>query len=98
MALDWFNASEAKKFGKELAQFFIEKIPRESSGKKEKSLAKKKEVLDKMFARIEQFKQQHKLNIYKKAQLGNAFRWELSDAGYDDEFVDDLTKMLMNLF
>jgi hypothetical protein len=98
MPISWFDASEAKKFGFELAHFFIERIPFESTAKKDKSLAKKKEVLDKMFARIAQFKQQHKLNIYKKAQLGNTFKWELSEAGYDEEFVDDLTKMLMKLF
>jgi hypothetical protein len=98
MALNWFDATEAKKFGTDLAHFFIERIPLEPTGKKEKSLAKKKEVLDKMFARIAQFKEKHKLNIYKKAQLGNTFKWELSEAGYDEEFVDDLTKMLMKLF
>ena len=88
MLLNWFDASEAKKFGNELAHFFIERFPLDSTKSKEKSLAKKKEVLNKMFARIEQFKQQHKLNIYKKAQFGNTFKCELNEAGYYEYFVD----------
>lgn len=95
MVLDWFNASEANKFGVQLAHFFMERIPPKDVGKKEKALAKRAEVIDKMFVQATQFKQQHKLNIYKKATLGNAFKWELNDAGYDSDFVDDLTKLLM---
>jgi hypothetical protein len=39
-----------------------------------------------------QFGQTHKLNIYKKAKLGNAFKWILLEKGYDAQFVDELTK------
>jgi len=95
MVLKWFDAGEAKDFGKRLGQFLIEKMPPESAGKKEKSPARKKEVLNQMIGQIAKFKQEHKLNIYKKAQLGNTFKWTLNDAGYDQEFVDELTKTLM---
>jgi hypothetical protein len=48
-----------------------------------------------MFIKIQQFKINHKLNIYKKAQLGNAFKWKLLEANYDQTLVDELTKVLM---
>ena len=48
-----------------------------------------------MFSQIQQFKMKHKLNIYKKAKLGNSFKWKLLEANYDPALVDELTKALM---
>lgn len=93
--LDWFDARDAQQFGITLARFFMERIPLEEPHKKIKSLARKQEVLDKIFLQIQVFKIEHKLNIYKKAKLGNAFKWELLDTGYDPVLVDELTKLLM---
>lgn len=94
MLLSWFDAIEAQKFGESLARFYIERIPLDAeSGKKE--AIKKQEVLDKMFRQMAQFRLGHQLNIYKNAQLGNAFKWTLTDAGYDPVYVDQLTKELM---
>jgi hypothetical protein len=93
--IDWFNTNEAQKFGTELALFFIERIPPQASAGKVKTLSKKKEVLGKMFFKIEHFKHQHTLNFYKKAKFGNAFQWTLKDAGYDSEFTDELTKEIL---
>ena len=95
MDLSWFDASEAKEFGASLAHFYIERIPPGDSGGKNKFLAKKQEVINKMFQQMARFKLDHKLNIYKKAQMGNAFKWALKDAGYNPAFVDQLTKELM---
>jgi len=93
--ISWFDARDAQEFGITLAEFFMERIPLEMPNKKIKSLARKQEVLDKMFVQIQSFRMKHKLNIYKKAKLGNAFKWKLLDAEYDPEFVDDLTKALL---
>lgn len=91
----WFDAREAQKFGISLAEFFIKRIPLDAPNKKIKSMEKKQEVLDTMFSQIQQFKIKHKLNIYKKAKLGNAFKWKLLEANYDPALVDELTKLLM---
>ncbi len=91
----WFDARESKEFGIALADFFIERLPLEATGKKNKSLEKKKEVLDKGILKVRAFKQEHKLNVYKKAQLGNVFKWRMREANYDPEFVDELTNILM---
>lgn len=91
----WFDASEAQQFGNTLAEFLIERIPAEDSGKKDKSAPKKQEVINKMLLQIQIFKVSHKLNIYKKAKLANSFKWKLLDAKYEPDFVDELTKMLL---
>jgi hypothetical protein len=93
--ISWLDARDAQKFGTTLADFFMERIPLEKPNKKIKSIEKKQEVLDKMFTQIQVFKMKNKLNIYKKAKLGNAFKWKLLDAGYDPELADELTKVLM---
>ena len=96
--LSWFDARDAQQFGTTLADFFIERIPSEESGKKDKSIEKKQEVLEKMFQQIQIYKVNHKLNLYKKAKLANAFKWKLLDASYQPEFVDEMTKALLIKF
>jgi len=95
MALKSFDASAAEKFGQSLAQFFIKKIPLTPGNKKNKEIAKQLEAVDQMYLQIEQFKLNNSLNIYKKAKLGSAFKYELIAAGYKPKLVDQLTKGLM---
>ncbi|HKB60701.1 MAG TPA: hypothetical protein VKC56_11725 [Gallionellaceae bacterium] len=92
MALKWFDASEAEKFGQSLAQLFIAKVPAVIQPGQKTSIAEQLKVVDQAHMQIEQFKQKNKLNIYKKAKLGSAFKYELMAAGYQAELVDNLTK------
>lgn len=98
MVLSWFDASEAKAFGISLANFYIERVPPGDSGETKKSIVKKQEVINKILQQAARFKLEHKLNVYKKAQLGNAFKWALKDAGYNPAFIDQLTKNLLLKF
>jgi hypothetical protein len=95
MMFEWFNAKEAQKFGESLAVFFIERFPLEDARKKDKLLKKRQDVMEKMFLQITDFKTRNKLNVYKKAKLGNAFKWKLIEANYDPEVVDTLTHTLL---
>ena len=96
--LSWFDAKEARTFGEKLAAFFAERIPVDSNFKEKKFAAKAQQVLNKMALDADKFKQVNKLNVFKKAQLGNAFKWKLRDAGYDHGYVDELTEWLMLRF
>jgi hypothetical protein len=95
MLFSWFDAAAAKDFGADLARFYVERIPAGSAVNEKKFAAKTKEVLDKMALRVAQFKEANTLNTYKKAQLGNAFKWTLRDAGYDSAYIDRLTSWLV---
>lgn len=95
MALNWFDASEAEKFGQALAQLFIAKVPRVIEPGKKNSIAEQFKVVDQAQAQIEQFKKSNTLNIYKKAKLGSAFKYELMAAGYQPEFIDQMTKAVL---
>lgn len=91
----WFDVSVAKQFGTALAMFYLGKLPLDVDKTDKKYQNKKEFVLKKMSEQVTDFRQAHQLNIYKKAQLGNAFKWALRDAGYPDETVDELTGTLM---
>lgn len=95
MILNWFNAAEAKEFGSSLARFFTEKLPSAKQFGDKAFEQKTDKILRQMADQIVRFKQQHQLNTYKKAQLGNAFKWALRDAGIEPDYADQLTKWLM---
>ena len=92
MALKWFDAEAAKTFGTSLAVLFIEKIPVDESGVDDKLFARKtKKTLAAMTTKITEFRNNNPLNVYKRAQLGNAFKWKLKEAGYAAHYVYELT-------
>lgn len=93
--LEWFNATEAEKFGQTLAQVFMNAVPLPAAGAKTKGLDKQFKAVDRMDQQIEQFKRGNKLNIYKKAKLGASFKEGLLKAGYDRAFVEDVTLGLL---
>lgn len=95
MAFDWFNAAEAKQFGTALGKFYAGKLPLDADKTDKKFENKKEFVTKKMAEQVGEFKLEHQLNLYKKAQLGNAFKWTLKEAGYADEEINQLTGSLM---
>jgi hypothetical protein len=88
-----FDASEAQKFGKNLAEMYSATYSNLDKKKEKASTVNKRaKLLGKLTLDVSQFGQTHSLNIYKKAKLGNAFKWGLLEKGYDEKFVDELTK------
>jgi len=96
MIFAWFDARECKKFGLELAEFYLERVVIDAKDKTTKFVEKKqKNLLAKIQQKIYQFKTTTSLNVYKKAQIGNVFKWRLIEAGFDKRYVDELTSWLM---
>lgn len=91
----WFDAKKAEEFGASLAQYFIEKMPADQQMSESKFASKTEYLLVKMAAQIKVFKQEEKLNVYKTAKLGNAFKWTLKDAGYDTALSEKLLEWLV---
>ena len=63
--------------------------PRKVSQKKVAS------VLEGALKKAVDFKKQHRLGIYKTARLGNTFRWELKELGYNETFIEALVEDLV---
>lgn len=96
MLFSWFDGREANEFGLSLAEFFAQRVPPESiPATDKKPLRKVEDVLSKMHAKLQQYRSGHKLNMYQKARLGNAFQWKLFDLGYDKLIVEELTRELL---
>ncbi len=95
MIFSWFDAREATKFGGHLAELLIERTP--TDGKLGKRMVTKKHeaMLHQLEQHVTRFKAEQRLNAYKKAQLGNRFKWTLRDRGYDSDYVDQVTHWLM---
>lgn len=92
---NWFNATQAKEFANKLADFLIEKMPREESTKKDKILKKRSEVIAAALWQVDEFKKAQKLNVYQKAQLGNTLKWRLIEAEFEKEFSDEITHLVL---
>jgi len=54
-----------------------------------------KVILEGLGARAIRYREQHKLGLYKKAKLGNVFKWKLKELGYSPAFVERATKDLV---
>lgn len=95
MLFSWFDARDANKFGALMARFYMDRMPPNRDLSEKQFATKSQQVLEKMNRQVTGFKQKNKLNIYKMAQMGNAFKWALKDAGYDDGYIDKLTQWLV---
>ena len=51
-----------------------------------------KVILEGLGARAVRYHKEHKLGVYKKAKLGNTFKWKLKEIGYSPEFCERATK------
>lgn len=52
-------------------------------------------ILEGLSKRAERFRDEKKLGLYKKAKLGNVFKWKLKDLGYSDGFIDHATNAVI---
>ena len=84
-------------FAKSLAQELAKRYPPALDKGSERKVSQKRlnNILEDTFNRAIEFKRQHKLGVYKKARLGNTFRWELQEMGYSEKFIEVATEGLI---
>lgn len=46
--------------------------------------------------RLAAFQREHTLRWLDRARLGNCFRWELEEAGYPEDFVTEVSAMVVS--
>ena len=96
MIFGWFDTRAATAAGTSLAEFLAQSIvPGSSVAAKRKSEKKQHEAVPKLFAQADRLRHELELNVFKKARLANAFKWKLLDLGFEEDFVDQLTKELL---
>jgi len=95
MLLDWFDAREAEKFGMDLAVFWDAKFRSNQKTNDRKFTDKQKKLLADILSKVGEFGRSHSMNVFKKAKLGNAFRWKLRDLGHEDSMIEQITKEIL---
>ena len=95
--LDRFSSKDVDEFAKSLAVEISKRYPPSLEQSKEKKISQNRiaRVLEDAFAKAVTFKTEKRLGVYRKARLGNTFRWELSDMGYSKPFVELATEGLI---
>lgn len=91
------SGKQVDEFAKSLVAEIARYYPPEPGADGARKVSQKKvaSVLEGSLNKALDFKKQHKLGIYKTARLGNTFRWELKERGYDGQFVEALVKDLV---
>jgi len=91
------SGKQVDEFAKTLAQELAKRYPPalDKGGERRISQKRMTTILEDTFNRAAEFRKQHRLGVYKKARLGNTFRWELQEMGYSEGFVELATEGLI---
>lgn len=91
------SSKEVDQFAKALASDLAKRYPPalDKGGARRLSQKRLTNILEETFNKAVAFKNHNKLGVYKKARLGNTFRWELQDLGYSEKFIETATEGLV---
>jgi len=92
-----FSPSKIDAFAKSLAQDIAKRYPPAIANNPQQMVSQKRltDILEETFAKAAAFQQENSLGWYKKAKLGNEFRWEMKEMGYDEKFIEMATEGLI---
>ena len=94
----WFDTREVDQLARSIAEELVSRVPPAKLDTQTRKAAERlRNTHDAIFARAAKYSRTHRLNIYKRARLGNVFRWALKDAGYPPAFVESWTYELVTL-
>ncbi|MFN2646600.1 MAG: hypothetical protein ABR570_16560 [Burkholderiales bacterium] len=96
--LGWFSTKEVDRFAQALVAEVKRRTPVSSAGTLDKkSLERMSRMTDVLSNQVRAFANSQRLNVYKRARLGNQVKWALKDAGYPESFVEAFTSELVTL-
>lgn len=91
-----FDTKELEEFAIGLAVDLGRRYPPASEARTDPGAVQQvRVIMDGLCARALRFHEQQRLGIYKKAKLGNVFKWKLKELGYSDEFSERATRQLV---
>jgi len=94
--LQRFSTKDIEEFATVLATDLGRRFPPASEARTDPGARNQlKIILEGLGARAVRFHKEHKLGVYKKAKLGNTFKWKLRDLGYSAEFCEQATKEIV---
>ena len=94
----WFDCKAVDEFADGVVADLVKRVPPSAVGSPAKKAAERlRSTNDMIFARADAFARSQRLNLYKKAHLGNRVKWALREAGYPQDFIDALTYELVTV-
>jgi hypothetical protein len=92
------SGKQIDEFAKSLAREIASRcppVPADGGGRPNVPPRRLAAAIEEVLAKALGFKNLHRLGIYRKARLGNTFRWELTELGYEKRFAEDVTQRLI---
>lgn len=94
--LKFFDTKALEEFATGLATDLGRRFPPASEARTDRGADHQiKVILEGLSARAVRYHELNKLGVYKKAKLGNVFKWKLKELGYSDGFAERATKELV---
>jgi len=95
--LDKLVGKDVDEFAKKLADMVAKRYPPTLDQSKEKRVSANRitKVLEDVLEEAARYGKQNRLGVYKKARLANSFKWQLTELGYTDKFVEIATEGLV---
>ncbi|HYB33717.1 MAG TPA: sulfotransferase [Steroidobacteraceae bacterium] len=91
MLLNWLNVREATAVGTALADEFV--LQQAKGGGQSQGAPER--LLQWFLQRVDREARPLQLNIFKRAQLANSFKWRLREQGVEPQIIDELTQTLL---
>lgn len=92
----WFDTRDLEEFAVTLANDLGRRFPPQSEARTDPGAVNQiKIILEGLGARAVRYHSEHKLGIYKKAKLGNTFKWKLQELGYSAPFAERATREIV---
>lgn len=95
MIFDWLDAKADVQFGIRLADGCADRLRQIATSSDKKRNDRLSKLIVELRKQVLVHASQRRLNFYRKARFGNAFRWRLKDEGFDPEIVESLVKELL---
>jgi hypothetical protein len=96
MILGFFDTKKVDDFARSLATDLSRRFPPSSESRTDKGVVHQLDVVTEgLYARALRFHQENRLGLFRKAKLGNTFRWQLKELGYTEAFAERVTKGLV---
>lgn len=90
------DTTELEDFARQLANDLGRRFPPSSEARTDAGAQHQiKVIFEGLGARAVRFHTERRLGIYKKAKLGNVFKWQLKELGYSDGFAERATKEIV---
>lgn len=91
----WFNATEAVAQGREIALGVCASLKPAEAGGITRTEGRMREQFERLIERSTSAVRGHRFNLYQKAKFANTLKWELREAGYPDEFIDEFLTFIL---